>query len=277
MSYITIKTPIQTAKIPNSWDKLTPEQFQNIIPILGLFAQGTATKADVQIFHICNVLGINPQKIKETDTMANIIIMAEKVNFMFNEHGNLDITFAAQLIPKVGKQNGYTVRTDFDTLTCSLTASQFIDAQEIIKGGVDKLPLLASILYCPSPYKSEKAHSLARNFRNVNLLTLQAIAVNFQALVSFLFTRTHFSILSQGTSSSSEITTGLTETMYNLSTDGYGNIEEIKQMKLIEFLTILRKKLIDSIQAMHAAKMDIAQIAIKSGLHSTIIKKIIHV
>ncbi|SFK31849.1 hypothetical protein [Proteiniphilum acetatigenes] len=43
-----------------------------------------------------------------------------------------------------------------DTLTCSLTAIQLIETQEALKGGVSKLPLLAAILYCPTPYSSEK-------------------------------------------------------------------------------------------------------------------------
>lgn len=142
--------------------------------------------------------------------------------------------------------------------------------------GKDKLPLLAAILYCPAPYSSDEAHRLAEDFTKINPITLQAIALNFQAIVTFLFTKTHFSLLSAGKNEEiPEIATGLTETMYNLSADGMGDVNTVKQMPIIEFLTILRKKLIESVRAMHDAKVDIVEIASKTGLSTQIIKKML--
>jgi hypothetical protein len=127
------------------------------------------------------------------------------------------------------------------------------------------------------PYYSCDAKELAVGFAKINPLILHAIALNFQALVTYLFTRTHFSLLAAGkkTDPIPEIATGLAETLYNLSNDGLGNIETIKQMPLIEFLIILRKKLIESVKAMHDAKIDLVEITEKTGLSTKIIKKML--
>lgn len=281
MKGIEIKTPLRTLTLPNSWTDLTPSQFVNTVALVSLHAAGMATQHDVKFMYVCHAFGINPHHIVDADAMGNLAVLANQVTFIFNKKGKPELIFPAQLIPevKIGnkKYNGYTVRTHFDTLTCSLTAAQFIDAHSVIKAGSSKLALLASILYFDKNYNSEVAHALAEQFSQLDQLTLQAIAVNFQALVSFLFTRTPFSILAESDkTSSSEISTGLSETMYNLCTDGYGTVADVKQIPLIEFLTILRKKLIDAVTAMHAGKMNIVEIMDKTGLHSRTIKKILN-
>ena len=278
---IIFKTPKGEYSIPNRWELLMPDQFLHLCALIAQYAIGKASQHDVQLFFVCKALGINPKKIKDEGAMANLVVLAEQIDFIFEKNGKVNICFPAQLVPrlKAKKQNydGYEVNTAFDTLTCSLTASQLIDAQEVLKANADKLPLLAAILYCPHPYSGEKAHEIAPDFITVNPLVLQAVALNFQALVTFLFTRTHFSLLSSGkkTDAIPEIATGLAETMYNLSADGMGDVNTVKQMPVIEFLTILRKKMIESVRAMHDAKMDIIEISEKTGLSTKTIKKMI--
>lgn len=266
--------------IPNRWELLTPEQFLYLCDLISQYAIGNATISDVHLFFVCKTLGLNPKKIEDTEAMANLTVLADQIDFIFDTSGKINISFLAQLVPqlktKKRKYKGYEINTEFDTLTCSLTASQFIEAQEIMKSKTNKLPLLAAILYCPTPYSSEKAHELASDFVNVTPNNLHAIALNFQALVSFLFTKTHFSLLSAGKNNEiPEIATGLTETMYNLSADGMGDVNAVKQMPVIEFLTIFRKKLIESVRAMNDAKIDIVEISTKTGLSTQIIKKML--
>jgi hypothetical protein len=278
---IHFTTPNSKYTIPTRWELLTPSQYLFLCGLISEFAAGNATQGDVQLHFICKMLGVNPIEITDADAMANLIILSEQIDFIFDENGKVNISFLAQLMPNL-KANGniyrgYEVNTSFDTLTSSLVTKQFIDAQEVLKSNANNLPLLAAILYCPKPYAEEKAHKLAKDFANINLLVLHAIALNFQALVTFLFTKTHFSLLAAGkkTDPIPEIATGLAETMYNLSNDGLGDIETIKQMPMIEFLTILRKKLIESVKTMHDAKIDIVEIASKTGLSTGIIKKMI--
>lgn len=280
-AHVILKTEKKEVEIPNRWELLSPEQFLFVVALISQYALKNATIDDVRLFYLCHCLGVDPVKITDPEAMANLIIIAEQIDFIFDESGKVNINFLAQLVPsiKVKKRryHGYEINTQFDTLTCTLTSSQFIDAQNVLRGKADKLPLLASILYCPSPYSSEKAHELADKFRGLNPLVLQAIALNFQALFTYLFTRTHFSLLAseKGGSDIPEISTGMLETMYNLSADGMGSVSDVKQMPVIEFLTILRKKLIESVRAMHDAKIDLVKISDKTGLSTRTIKKML--
>jgi hypothetical protein len=274
--YITFRTNKSRYKVPNRWELLPPDIFGYLVLLLSQMAIGKIDANIVRFLYVCRMFDINLRKIRDFDAMANLKIIADQIDFIFDKEGKVNACFLAQLVPKFGKYKGYQVKTSMDTLTCSLTAIQLIESQEALKGGVKKLPLLAAILYCPAPYSSEKAHALAGRFIK-DPVKLQAVALNFQALVTYLFTKTHFSILASGSGLDHipEIATGMIETLYNLSTDGMGDVQTVEQMPVIKFLTILRKKLIESVKAMHDAKMDIVEISQKTKLDTQLIKKII--
>lgn len=192
----------------------------------------------------------------------------------------LDSCFCAQLVPdlQIGEEHysAYQINTDFDNLTCSLTALQYIEASQLIGAGTDKLPLLAAILYHPGTYTSETAHQLAGKFKSVPELTLQAIAFNFQSFNNYLFTHTKFNLLTAGSKNKSTgITIGALESLYNLPADGLGDITAVEQMNLIKYLTILRKKLIESVRTLSGLHTDHTEIAEKTGLPLQIINSIL--
>lgn len=192
----------------------------------------------------------------------------------------LNSCFLAQLIPclKVNDKvfHGYVVDTSFEQLTCSLTALQFIEARNLVNSDKKQLPLLAAILYHPGTYCSESAHSLASSFKQLSPETLQSIAFNFSSFVNYLFSRTDFRILIAGESEKpSPITTGSLESLYNLSGDGYGDILVVEQMNIIKYLTILRKKLIETVRSMSFAEIKLVDIAKNTGLPISLIKQII--
>lgn len=194
-----------------------------------------------------------------------------------NYHYVLDAVFCRQLLPVVTVKDrsysGYRIDTSYDTLTCSLTALQYLEA----RANRNHLPLMAAILYCPEPYESEKAHSLSSQFSELHEDTLDAIALNFQSFDNFLFSRTPFSLLTAGSSTpeSKAITTGALESLYDLSSDGYGDIGTVESMNIVKYLTILRKKLIEAVRAMHRAKMEIIKIHQETDLPIGIINKIL--
>lgn len=193
----------------------------------------------------------------------------------------VDSCFCAQLLPTIeidGKQfHGYKVNTSYGHLTTSLTALQFIEARALLDATPDTLPLLAAILYCPSTYNSQRAQDLAQDFARLSEVTLQAIAFNFRSLTNYLFTRTPFSLLTASTDHShpSPIATGALESLYALSSDGLGDIHTIEQINLIQYLTILRKKLIDTVRSLHATKMELSDIANETSLPLHIIRQIL--
>lgn len=193
----------------------------------------------------------------------------------------VDSCFCKQMIPVIRFNDeelysAYTIDTSFNRLTCSLTALQFIEARSLIGGSLEQLPLLAAILYYPDRYSSDGAHSLAHKFVKLPADELTAIAFNFQAFVNYLFTKTEFKLLTeaQGTKVSA-ISTGALESLYNLSSDGLGDVDTVERMNILQYLTILRKKLIDTVRSLHSAKMEKIDIAKETGLPIHIINDIL--
>ncbi len=192
----------------------------------------------------------------------------------------VDSCFCKQLVPVIEAEDelyaGYKIDTSFNHLTCSLTALQFIQARSLIGCPVEQLPLLAAILYCPEPYSSIRAHALAVSFVKVPETELAAIAFNFQSFVNYLFTRTEFRLLTETTADRpSAISTGPLESLYNLSADGLGDIDKVERMSLMQYLILMRKKLIDTVRSLHAAKMEKINIAKETGLPINIINQIL--
>lgn len=192
----------------------------------------------------------------------------------------LDCCFCKQMITSVHIDDeiysGYTIDTSFNVLTCSLTALQYIEARALIGMPTEMLPLLAAILYYPDVYSSEGAHRLASVFSALPESELQAIAFNFQAFNNYLFSKTEFSLL---TASKYEnrtlISTGALESLYNLSNDGLGDITAVEQMNIIKYLTILRKKIIETVRSMSSMKMEKVDIEKETGLPIHIINQIL--
>lgn len=194
----------------------------------------------------------------------------------------VDDCWCAQLIPfvQIGKKNilkGYTINTSFSMLSCSLTALQYIEARSLLDH-TDSLPLMASILYSDPDikYSSYLAHQQATEFANLSPELLYGIMLNFRAFNNYLFTKTDFSLLTASRLEEKKlISTGALESLYNLSADGYGSAEEVEQMNIIQYLTILRKKIIESVRSMHTAEMKITDIEKETGLPIQILKQII--
>lgn len=193
----------------------------------------------------------------------------------------IDSCFCAQLVPALHLDDdevyhAYKIDTHFSRLTCSLTALQFIEARSLVGCAAEQLPLLAAILYYPEQYSSAGAHELARKFVDADPDELAAVAFNFQAFINYLFTRTEFRLLTEvENSKESAISTGALESLYNLSSEGYGDVDRVERMNIVQFLTILRKKLIDTVRSLHAAKMDKMDIANETKLPIHIINDIL--
>lgn len=196
----------------------------------------------------------------------------------------IDASFACQLIPciKVAGEvlKGYTINTDFGKLSCSLTAQQYIDASECLFGLSEKpetLPLLGAILYCPDKYNADWAHTHAKDFVKLPVELLEAIALNYQAFVILLFEKTDYSILKQKNDKKIKgIFTSISAGLYNLSTDGYGNLDTVSEFSVITYLDILRSKLIESVRTMHQYEQKPHEIAEKTGLDLNTINSIIN-
>jgi hypothetical protein len=193
----------------------------------------------------------------------------------------IDDNFCAQLLPVIKTADGttlnaYEINTRFGNLTCSLAALQYIEASRLIRAPRETLPLIASILYHPQPYDSLSAHNAAERFAALPEQTLLAIAFNFQAFANYLFTKTHFSLLTQGKDEKkSPIATGALKSLYNLSQDGLGDIDTVCRINIIQYLTILRKKTIEFVKSLAQAEKKLSEIEKLTGLPLPIIKQIL--
>lgn len=278
---IVFETPFGEYRIPNRWELLTPELYLSICELLQQYAAGRISYRQLHISYICKALKLNPKKIKGADANENLYLLSEQIDFISKDMQHINSCFLAQLVPELSVNGrvykAYNIQTSFETLTCSLSAIQFIEAYELIGYPADKLPVMAAILYCPGTYTSEAAHRLAESFASLDPVLLQAVCLNFQAFANYLFTRTPFSLLYMRKPKEHKpaISIGMAESLYNLSADGLGNVDVIEQMPVLKYLTILRKKLIESITAMYEAGIDLVEISDKTGLSIQTIKQIV--
>lgn len=183
----------------------------------------------------------------------------------------LNNKFCRQLLPelKIGSQtlSGYSINYKYGVLTSNLTAIQFVEAQALV-GHEDKLPLLAAMLYAPACEKFDIsiAHQRATDLEQLPATTLAAINFIFGAFVQFVFSSNQYHLLVEGEQTASPISKGALESLYDLSADGLGNVQEVEQMNVIQYLSILRKKTIDAVKALAAADMDRVDISKETGL-----------
>ena len=171
---------------------------------------------------------------------------------------------------------GYHINTGYAAITCDLTAIQFVEAQYLL-ADPDQWPLLASVLYREAgrEYDSNYAHHQARIFEQLPPATLQGIVIVFQAFCNYLFTKTNYKILTQGREVKKAISLGGLEALYGLTNDGLGDINTVQKMDVIQYLTILRKKTIEAVQSLHAAKMEKVDISSETGLPLDVINQIV--
>lgn len=256
------------------------ESFQNLallaeqvtFPFIIVYPDGDLSLEDLnpETKELCK--RIPPERL----TDISIARYLSKLDYKFV----FDSCFCKQLIPAVEVDDehysGYEINTSFHVLTCSLTALQYIEARALIGKPSEMLPLLAAILYHPGTYSSESAHRLAFEFIKLPEEQLQAIAFNFQAFNNYLFTKTEFSLLTAAKEGKhSVISTGALESLYNLSNDGLGDITVVERMNIIKYLTILRKKIIESVRSLSSAKMEKTDIEKETGLPIHIITQIL--
>lgn len=282
---ISVRANGKEYEIPNSWDLLTSEQYLKLIDLLSLMESGQYPPGAIKCLFLCHLMKWDINKIKRDEhALENFMAIASQLTFIFQEKEDkfvLDLCFCRQMLPIVFIDKkayyGYEVSTDYNSLTCSLSALQYIEARQLLDMGEDSLPLLAAVLYFKKgEYSSEKAQKLADEFRKLPANTLRAIALNFTAVNNFVFQKTEFSLLTKFVpQKGSAITTDATDALYDLSKDGLGNASQVERMNMLTYLRILRKKTIDGVKTLRTAGMDVAKIANEVGLPLEIVKKII--
>lgn len=282
---ISVRANGKVYEIPNSWELLTSDQYLKLIELLSLMENGQYPPGAVKCLFLCYMMKWDLNRIKRDEkVLENFMSIASQITFIFQEKDDkfvLDLCFCRQQLPLIFIDKkayyGYDINTDFQSLTCSLTALQYIEARQLLDMGEESLPLLAAVLYFgKGQYSSEKAQKLALQFRKLPANTLRAIALNFTAVNNFLFSKTEFSLLTKFLpQKGSSITTDATDALYDLSKDGLGNANQVEKMNVLTYLRILRKKTIEGVKILKASGMEMAKIADEVGLPIEVVKQII--
>lgn len=71
-------------QVNNTWSALSPEQYLHLCTNLALMADGKIAPMRVKVEYLADVLDVNIKHIRNKDELCDLLIVAEKVDFMFN-------------------------------------------------------------------------------------------------------------------------------------------------------------------------------------------------
>lgn len=278
MKEIQLEINGKTIALPNSWDTISQEDYLVIVKALVELYQGRITPNEVLCRYVCSALGLSFPKIVKKHHVADLLSIASLVSFIFDRKSLAPkISFARQFMPRLAGFASYSISTECSCLTCSLSALQYIEAVGAMEAGEAQMPLLAATLYCPQPYDTAKALDMVTVMRKQSPVDLLAVRMVFEALVNFIYSRTHFSILAKfKAKSQSPIATTMADSLFDLATEGYGTVGEVEQINVITYLSILRKKTIDTVLSMRSMEMSTPEIASRTSLPIEVINDIVH-
>ena len=196
----------------------------------------------------------------------------------------LDFIWHRNLLPTIelggNTHNGWSARVADGVLFTSMTAMQFMQGIDLlaVTGQGDSLYSIHALIVLLYKIDSDQPE-LMKAVEELSDITKQGIVLNFQAFVSYIFKCKHYSILWNPTVeenvSSRKIKSAMSDSLYPLCEKGFGSLNEIKQMSLLDYLAIMRSELITSIRTMSKSGEHIDEIASRTGLSISIIQTIL--
>lgn len=181
------------------------------------------------------------------------------------------------------KLKGYQLNLRGKMLHTSLVASQFNFATELLQQyEVEQnniyLRMLVATLYAPAKenFNTDTVANIAEELVNIDNTLLNAVLLNFQALITFIKLKTKWGLLwKRKPSKAGGLSVGADDTLHNLTERNFGDFEKIERLPLTKFFDIMLKDLYDSVKQMKEYDMDIAEISSKSGLTINQVKRIL--
>ncbi len=289
---ITIATATGIYTIPNRWSLLDRRLFLGIIEIIDRWHAGMISPIVAQSMYVCLVLDIDPTRLKNEEGMRNLYSIARMIDFLFDyedkEARLREPVFALQLFPSVqiGGQTfpGYDICTSGGMLSVDIAALRFIDALQALGDSRDESMLrLVLTLYCPGGYSPSDVHRLSATLypqvRAEEWSVIRAVAFQFSALAAYIFRHPRYAIL-RGSGESdkgekSEYALGMEASLYHLCADGIGTADQVEQLPILQYLELMRQKLIEGVRSMKEMGMEIGEIADKSRLDVVTVAKIL--
>lgn len=83
MNNIKISVKGREYEIPNSWDAVTPQTWLNFCHNLRLVETGELSVGELRIRLLCDIMGWRWQKMRDEETIANLVVLSEQLTFPF--------------------------------------------------------------------------------------------------------------------------------------------------------------------------------------------------
>ncbi|MDR1198688.1 MAG: hypothetical protein LBK94_06705 [Prevotellaceae bacterium] len=194
-----------------------------------------------------------------------------------------DFVFSKNILPEIKidgkKYRGYTFELQGDIIHTTLTAVQYVDANLLYGKYIESRDMSYLDMMVAALYRRNEDDSIefAKTAAKLDSVTKQAIFICFQAIQSFLATRTKYAILwnRKPTKDSNKFSLGLSDCIYSLSSAGYGSLTDMEKMTVTAFFDLMIKNIIDSVKTLRDMKIKKQEIAEKTGLSFAQINKII--
>lgn len=194
----------------------------------------------------------------------------------------IDAVWMKNLMPMIRmgdrELQGWTAHLEGGALTTSMTSYQFAQGYDLLStigdgGSRRAMALLLGLLYGADTDDTALVEQIGQLPDDI----LQAAILNFQAFVTFIFTRTPFSILWSSGSGAEKKQESLvmSDSLYSLCKEGYGNYEQVERMPLMTYLAIMRTETISSVRSMAAVDTAPEDIAARMGLSVEQVKKML--
>jgi hypothetical protein len=194
-----------------------------------------------------------------------------------------DFVFSKNLVPEIKvngkKYKGYIFELKGEIFHTTLTAEQYVNANLLYGKYIELrdivyLDMMAATLYCPD---RNDCIEFAKTLEKTDIATKQAVFICFQAIQTFLATRTKYAILwnRKPTKENNKFSLGLSDSIYSLSSAGYGSLNEVEKMDIISFFDLMLKNIIDSVKTLKDMGLKKSEIVEKTGLSFSQLNKII--
>lgn len=197
----------------------------------------------------------------------------------------LDTVWAKNLIPTIDIEGqilqGWTADVSSGIMSSTLTAIQFTQGYDLLSVITlspthRAIALLVALLYGVDTNEE----NMVAKIEQLPQIVLQGVVLNFQALVSYIFSSAHYSILwdsngDDGVKSKGAIRSAFSDSLYSLCKTGYGSYNQIEKMPLLTYLGIMRSDLISSVRSMAASGSSADEIAQNTNLPIGLILKML--
>ncbi len=270
---LTVQLNKKSVLVPNRWADFEPgdPRFVALAGELGLFETGQSDFPRLRIGIAVALLGLRMDRLEYEGSSSvlfeNIYRVSEMLDFPIGvverEDRSLavsiDVVLDKNLAPKLKSTRGYSFFVHPDgQVDCTLTADTYIDALGLMQAWNDghqmrSLESLAELLY---PGILEMKPESADLF---------AVYYNFRGILAWLRALPTYALIFRSTANQERAAAanpvGLSSSIFSLAKAGYGDIDTIRNLPLLSYLSLLVQQTVDSIKALESVKLKPTEIA----------------